>query len=232
MPFPPSAACRFFDLPPVNLQNLPLHLTKNSFASAPTHLCGVALVIPFSISTLSYRTNYRIKHRPTQATKHSIAASSSSRFSQRSAAIKFSPKRNSSRRLCQPPGTRTSSKNPHRTFAGGTKSVKTNQLEPQPLFGREGSGGRGASLREAASPPRKSRLTFPKRKSSRRLCQPPGTRTSSKEPPHPFAGGTKSVKTNQLEPQPLFGREGSGGRGASLREAASPPRNSHVTLQS
>ena len=42
MPFPPSAACRFFDLPPVNLQNLPLHLTKNSFASAPTHLCGIA----------------------------------------------------------------------------------------------------------------------------------------------------------------------------------------------
>ena len=45
MPFPPSAACRFFDLPPVNLQNLPLHLTKNSFASAPTHLCGIALTI-------------------------------------------------------------------------------------------------------------------------------------------------------------------------------------------
>ena len=43
MPFPPSAAGRFFDLPPVNLQNLPLHLTKNSFASAPTHLCGIAL---------------------------------------------------------------------------------------------------------------------------------------------------------------------------------------------
>ena len=45
MPFPPSAACRFFDLPPVNLQNLPLHLTKNSFASAPTHLCGIALIL-------------------------------------------------------------------------------------------------------------------------------------------------------------------------------------------
>ena len=45
MPFPPSAACRFFDLPPVNLQNLPLHLTKNSFASAPTHLCGIALIM-------------------------------------------------------------------------------------------------------------------------------------------------------------------------------------------
>ena len=35
MPLPPSAACRFFESPPVNLQNLPLHLTKNSFASAP-----------------------------------------------------------------------------------------------------------------------------------------------------------------------------------------------------
>ena len=30
MSVPRSAACRFFDLPPVNLQNLPLHLTKNS----------------------------------------------------------------------------------------------------------------------------------------------------------------------------------------------------------
>ena len=34
----------FRSLPPVNLQNLPLHLTKNSFASAPTHLCGIALI--------------------------------------------------------------------------------------------------------------------------------------------------------------------------------------------
>ena len=42
MPFSPSAACRFLDLPPVNLRNLQLHLTKNSFATAPTHLCGVA----------------------------------------------------------------------------------------------------------------------------------------------------------------------------------------------
>ena len=31
------------------------------------------------------------------------------------------------------------------------------QVKRQPLFGREGSGGRGASLREAASPPRISR---------------------------------------------------------------------------
>jgi len=31
MSFPPSAACKFLDLPPVNLRNLHLHLTKNPF---------------------------------------------------------------------------------------------------------------------------------------------------------------------------------------------------------
>ena len=36
-------------------------------------------------------------------------------------------------------------------------SKKNNPAKRQPLFGREGSGGRGASLREAASPPRISR---------------------------------------------------------------------------
>lgn len=43
--FPPSAACRFLDLPPVNLRNLHLHLTKNPFAGQPPHLCGVTLRI-------------------------------------------------------------------------------------------------------------------------------------------------------------------------------------------
>ena len=43
MPFPPSAAFKFLDLPPVNLRNLHLHLTKNPFASRPPHLCGVTL---------------------------------------------------------------------------------------------------------------------------------------------------------------------------------------------
>ena len=33
VPFPISAACRFLDLPPVNLRNLQLHLSKNSLAS-------------------------------------------------------------------------------------------------------------------------------------------------------------------------------------------------------
>ena len=44
--FPPYAACRFLDLPPVNLRNLHLHLTKNPFAGRPPHLCGVALDSP------------------------------------------------------------------------------------------------------------------------------------------------------------------------------------------
>ena len=43
MSFPPSAACKFLDLPPVNLRNLHLHLTKNPFVSRPPHLCGVTL---------------------------------------------------------------------------------------------------------------------------------------------------------------------------------------------
>nr|DAJ35719.1 MAG TPA: putative transposase [Caudoviricetes sp.] len=42
MPFLPSASCRNLDLPPVNLRFLQSHLTKNAFAIAPTHLCGIA----------------------------------------------------------------------------------------------------------------------------------------------------------------------------------------------
>ena len=45
MSFPPSAACKFLDLPPVNLRNFHLHLTKNPFAGRPPHLCGIALMI-------------------------------------------------------------------------------------------------------------------------------------------------------------------------------------------
>ena len=43
MSFPPSAACKFLDLHPVNLRNLHLHLTKNPFASRQPHLRGVTL---------------------------------------------------------------------------------------------------------------------------------------------------------------------------------------------
>ena len=53
--------------------------------------------------------------------------------------------------------------------------------------------------------------------SRRGLNQPSENRT-------PLSGGTNSEEPSQPKRQPLFGREGSRGRGASLREAASPPR--------
>lgn len=50
MPFLPSASCRNLDLPPVNLRFLQSHLTKNAFAIAPTHLCGIALELMHSVT--------------------------------------------------------------------------------------------------------------------------------------------------------------------------------------
>ena len=43
MSFPPSAVCKFLNVPPINLRNLHLHLTKNPYVSRPPHLCGVTL---------------------------------------------------------------------------------------------------------------------------------------------------------------------------------------------
>ena len=58
----------------------------------------------------------------------------------------------------------------------------------------------------------------------RRLCQPPWTQPTRGKPLPPFRRNHLR-RSNQPKRQPLFGREGSGGRGASLREAASPPQN-------
>ena len=57
----------------------------------------------------------------------------------------------------------------------------------------------------------------------RRLCQPPWTQPTRREP-RPTLRRNHLCRSSQPKRQPLFGREGSGGRGASLREAASPPR--------
>ena len=70
-------------------------------------------------------------------------------------------------------------------------------------------------------------LSYPHLARPRRLCQPPWTHSTSKEPPPPRRRNHLR-KTSPLKRQPLFGR-GPGG-GASLREAASPgvlplPRN-------
>ncbi len=67
------------------------------------------------------------------------------------------------------------------------------------------------------SPCPQARLARP-----RRLCQPPWTQPISRNPRPPCMGA--QVRRNiQVYSHPLFGRGGPGGRGASLREAASPP---------
>ena len=120
------------------------------------------------------------------------------------------------RRLYQPPWT-------HASLSEALPPYRRNQLrrntslKRQTLFGRGGSGGRGASLREAASPPRVPHVlpTLQVRGGSvsrRGLNQVSGE-------PHPLSGGTNSEEATQLKRQPLFGREREGG--ASLREAAS-----------
>ena len=65
MPFLPSASCRNLDLPPVNLRFLQSHLTKNAFAIAPTHLCGIALnVITVASSKSQHLLNGRTAATP------------------------------------------------------------------------------------------------------------------------------------------------------------------------
>ena len=129
MPFPPSAACRFFDLPPVNLQNLPLHLTKNSFASAPTHLCGIALSsVSLQLTAPSAEGAFWFVRLcvllPTQAGRGGSV---------------------SRRDHSHPAKNRV-----HLT--GGTAYAEVRTSNASRSSGRGGLG-RGASLREAASPP-------------------------------------------------------------------------------
>ena len=80
----------------------------------------------------------------------------------------------------------------------------------------EGVWGRGASHREAASPPEFPTSSYAAR--PRRLCQPPWTQSSLSKI-RLTSGGTKLEATNPAKRQSLFGREREGG--ASLREAAS-----------
>ena len=127
MPFPPSAAGRFFDLPPVNLQNLPLHLTKNSFASAPTHLCGIAL------SHSAWRNLWRLR-RPFAPTYKLVLYQP---LTGRGGSV-------SRRDHNQATGNRAQ-------LAWAHKFVGTHKPIPIHSSG-EGVWGRGASLREAASP--------------------------------------------------------------------------------
>ena len=215
--------------------------------------------------------------------------------------FKFSPKRKSTRRLCQPPGTRTSSKEPPSSFRRGSQ-VSQNQPTRTPAALRERGvwGERRFSQRSGLSPQKsglifpqtqkspaalsaaenthifkgnapppcrgnqvsqnqptrtpaalrergvwwerrfsqrsglshqKVRLAFPKRKSSRRLCRRREHAHLQRNCPTPSQGEPSQPKPTNSNPSRSSEERGLG-RGASLREAASPPRNSHVTLQS
>ena len=69
--FPPSAACKFLDLHPVNLRNLHLHLTKNPFASRLPH-CAV---LPKSTLDKSHSKRGFVKPSPWQGRTYSPPAS-------------------------------------------------------------------------------------------------------------------------------------------------------------
>ena len=167
MPFPPSAACRFFDLPPENLQNLPLHLTKNSFAFAPTHLCGIAYIFHHlllrknprllrkeaeggGIAAISYccvpfrhdqRTEpvWRLCDRPLETFARSLLQLRGARCWQVAAALSAAVTTTKQQEACT-----------HLT--GGTTYAEVTAPNASRSSGK-GVWGRGASLREAASPP-------------------------------------------------------------------------------
>ena len=67
LPFPPSAACRSLDLPPVNLRNCIRVLPKNPFAGRPPHLCGVALEKTAHAGEMLPRCAVVIQNRNTRA---------------------------------------------------------------------------------------------------------------------------------------------------------------------
>ena len=104
--------------------------------------------------------------------------------------------------------------------------------------------------RGGARPRRAAGFRSPTPQRARRLCQPPRPQPTCKEP-HPPRMGAQVRRKSQAYSQLLFGREREGGaslreaaslallnsncssgkgvwgRGASLREAASPPESSH-----
>ncbi len=123
------------------------------------------------------------------------------------------------RRLCQPPWTQPTRKEP-RPRSGGTKPEATYPAQRQPLFGREGLGERRFSQRSGLSPRVSPTLTSHVRGGSvsrRGLNQLARNRAHAQAEP------------SQKQRTPPNASRSSGergwGRGASLREAASPPES-------
>ena len=105
---------------------------------------------------------------------------------------------------------------------------RNTSLKRHPLFGREGSGGRGASRREAASPPEFPTSSYAAR--PRRLCQPPWTQSISRKP-QPLSGGTGSEEAPNSNAIRSLGERGLGGeRGFSQRSSLSPQSSPRPSL--
>ena len=133
MPFLPSASCRNLDLPPVNLRFLQSHLTKNAFAIAPTHLCGIALKHEIGAAKPKLDSSYLIatsKYNSRPPPRRKVAAALSAAVT----STKF---------------IRRHAPNAHGRHQAGRNVPR---LIRQPLFGRGGLGERRFSQRSGLSP--------------------------------------------------------------------------------
>ena len=130
-------------------------------------------------------------------------------------------------RLCQPPGTRTSSpEEPAPPLRRGNQVSQTQPtLEPQPALRERGGWGESASLREAASPPGKSDLPSPNAKV-------PGGSVSRREHAHlqrnrpaPSQGEPSQSKPTNSNPSCSSGERGLGGEALLSEKRPLPPEN-------
>ena len=206
MPFPPSAACRFFDLPPVNLQNLPLHLTKNSFASAPTHLCGIAFTKRFRLCG-GEAVAFRSPPPPLRSPTNRLVSS----------------------QTLAGRGGSVSRRDHNQAYRRRTQS----QAEPIKEKSRNSNASRssGGSAREgllSEKPPPSQASFSPRRQVAAALSAVVTTTKFIGNRPH-LAWAHKSEGSVKPIPSCSSG-EGARGRGASLREAASPPESPHSCL--
>ena len=108
-------------------------------------------------------------------------------------------------------------------LSGGTNSKGSSHPERQPLFGERGAGGGGASLRENGRSPGipNCNMVAAALSAAVTTAKPIGDRMHSQAEPTPKDRPTLNASRSS--------GEGVWGRGASLREAASPPAYPIVT---
>ena len=120
------------------------------------------------------------------------------------------------RRLCQPPWTQLTGTE-RIQLAGGIKLRRTDQLEPQPLFGRGGLGERRFSQKSGLSP--RLPYSFPRTSAAALSAAVDATNWNGA---YPTGRGNQVRRNGQLKPQLLFGRGGLGERRFSQRSGLSP----------